>query len=1031
VEAAPANLCPQCGRAKPPGRWDELCPACVARFSFGFDADGEDDPAAEGSTDAGTSSSFPKFGDYELVEEIGRGGMGIVYRARQVSLKRWVAVKMIPFGPLAGPEAVRRFRTEAEAVAQLHHPNIIAIHEIGEQDGQHFFSMDYVGSGTLQERLREGPMAAKPAAQLLQTIARAIHYAHQRGILHRDVKPSNILLDEQEQPRISDFGLARQLSADSTLTVTGQMLGSPSYMPPEQASPRRTEPSPRSDVYSLGAMFYHMLTGRPPFQADTVEALLNQLLHHEPVALRLLTPGLPRDLETLCLKCLEKEPARRCASAQELADELGRFLRDEPIRAQPVGVVERGWRWCRRKPALAATLGLLCLVGVIGATGVLLEWRRAEAAVDTTRHNLYAADLELAYRAFAGQDLGHARQLLERHRPDPSRGQPDLRGWEWRYLWQQCHGDEWRSLGRHDSAVVGLACSSRGLLASADAQGNLQIRQLNARAAPILVTNLSSGRISSVAFSPDGSRLAHTTARGGIWVWATEHWHCLALLPHPAATHLAFSPDGRLLATANGTDVRLWAMDEWREWKRIPSNRARPEPRLVAFAPDNKTLAIADGTGSIIFWDFRTDTEMKGWRAHRPAPDWEGTVEALAFAPAQPLLASAGGDRTIRLWTAPPNYRWLTNHTEAVMSIAYSRDGRRLVSGSMDQTVRLWDVATQRELASWQGHAGGCLQVQFAPDGLSFASGGVDGELKLWNLQPKRSGSTSQPLPPKTRDAVLHPQRNWLSIATATATNQGYRVWSLPTFQELYRADGLTNADLSLKSIAHGRLVEWTGAVIQVRNITNGELSTTITSPDGEVVSVDLARDGTTMAVSAIDGITVWDIPSGRILRRWATLKSGQGRHIRITPDAAKVITLQRFDGTVTFLQVKNGHQSALPGRLIGASVLSLSSDGALLATAGLGASLRLYDVQREKEVGPLETTRGYVTALAFAPGGTRIAGGTSKGPIVIWDLTTRREVAWLAGHQSLIYSLAFLDTETLASVTRDEVRLWNAAVER
>jgi serine/threonine protein kinase len=271
--------------------------------------------------------SARRFGDYELMEELARGGMGVVYKARQVSLSRTVAVKMILAGQLAGPADLQRFRGEAEAAANLNHPNIVAIHEIGQQEGQHFFSMDYVEGQNLAEFVRTKPLAPKDAAKYLKIIAEAIQYAHERGILHRDLKPSNILIDQSGQPRITDFGLAKRMSGDSDLTISGQVLGSPNFMPPEQASGKRGQIGPHSDIYALGAILYYLLTARPPFAAESMTETLQLVVTMEPPSPRLLNPTVPRDLETICLKCLSKEPERRYKSAAELAAELARFLR--------------------------------------------------------------------------------------------------------------------------------------------------------------------------------------------------------------------------------------------------------------------------------------------------------------------------------------------------------------------------------------------------------------------------------------------------------------------------------------------------------------------------------------------------------------------------------------------------------------------------------------------------------------------------------------------------------------------------------
>ncbi|HMJ89876.1 MAG TPA: serine/threonine-protein kinase, partial [Candidatus Acidoferrum sp.] len=334
--------CPDCGIVLPEYWPKGLCPRCA--FDGALESPGSDDSGI-------ALRSSRQFGDYELLEEVARGGMGVIYRARQISLNRIVALKMILAGQFASKEEVLRFRREAEAAAHLQHPNIVRIHETGERDGHHYFSMDYIEGRTLSDIVRDGPLPAQRAAKYTRTIAEAIHYAHSQGVLHRDLKPSNVVINGNDEPRITDFGLAKRMRDDFGVTVTGQVLGSPNFMPPEQTSAKSGKIGAASDVYGVGAILYCLLTGRPPFHAERIEELLLLLRDTEPIAPRLLNASVPRDLETICLKCLEKEPARRYASGQALADELGRFMRDEPIHARPVHTLNKFWRWCRRRPA--------------------------------------------------------------------------------------------------------------------------------------------------------------------------------------------------------------------------------------------------------------------------------------------------------------------------------------------------------------------------------------------------------------------------------------------------------------------------------------------------------------------------------------------------------------------------------------------------------------------------------------------------------------------------------------------------------
>ena len=330
-----------------------------------------------------------QIGDYRLLKELARGGMGVVYRAHQVSLNRPVALKMILTGQLASPESVQRFRLEAEAAARLQHPNIVPIYEVGEHETQHFFTMKLVEGGSLADRKADFGLAApglngggnrasfrereRAAARLVATIAGALDYAHQRGVLNRDLKPTNILMDEDGSPQLTDFGLAKLTARESGLTISTAVLGSPSYMAPEQAAGKSRDASTAVDIYGLGAVLYELLTGRPPFEGDSAMQTMRKVIDEEPVPVARRNPLVHRDLATICHKCLEKKPAARYASAREVADELERFLRDEPISARPVGTAERTWRWMQRRPRIAALLVLLAFSFLSGLGGVIWQ----------------------------------------------------------------------------------------------------------------------------------------------------------------------------------------------------------------------------------------------------------------------------------------------------------------------------------------------------------------------------------------------------------------------------------------------------------------------------------------------------------------------------------------------------------------------------------------------------------------------------------------------------------------------------------
>ena len=344
------SICEKCGAKISADAPQGVCPACLLETGLGPLCD-ED----EGTKHSGRAEKMLEdFGDYELLEEIGRGGQGVVYRAHQKSLNRTVALKVIGLGPWATEAHLKRFRREAEAAANLDHPFIVPIHEVGERDGCCYFSMNFIEGGQLDEVVRGAPMSIRQAAELIAKVARTVHYAHEHGILHRDIKPGNILLDTKGEPHLTDFGLARLVEAESTVTRTLDVMGTPSYMAPEQAAGNNAAVSKATDVYGLGAVFYELLTGHPPFAGGTTFETVRLVLDTEPRQPRLLNPKVDRDLSTICLKCLEKDPKRRYSSALALAEDLEHWLKHEPIRAKRSGFFTHTRKWMRRKPAIAA-----------------------------------------------------------------------------------------------------------------------------------------------------------------------------------------------------------------------------------------------------------------------------------------------------------------------------------------------------------------------------------------------------------------------------------------------------------------------------------------------------------------------------------------------------------------------------------------------------------------------------------------------------------------------------------------------------
>jgi WD40 repeat protein/predicted Ser/Thr protein kinase len=1022
-----------------------VLPQLIAEAAGNEGRGGQTTPTGAGSAaiSPARADRLAVLGDYDILEELGRGGMGVVYKARQRSANRVVALKVIRADRLEGGSAeerqrwLDRFHREGQAAARLVHDHILPVYEVGQAAGRHFYSMRYVAGRSLAEVLRDGPLPERAAAVCLERVARAIDYAHAQGILHRDLKPGNILLDADQRPYVTDYGLAKWMEGPQDMTQTGQWLGSPPYLSPEQAQDA-ARVTAASDVYSLGATLYHALTGRPPFQAANVLETLRQVREDDPVPPRQLNSAVPRDLETICLKCLTKQLAKRYPSARELADDLRRFLAGEPIQARPVHTLERGWKWAKRRPTFTALGVVIVFVTLVGFPGVTWLWRRAEIArqqaaqsaqaeAQTKKEleiNLYFRNIALAERELSANSVVGAKDLLDQC-------PPYLRGWEWHYLNRLYHADRHVTLRGHTDEVRSAAFSPDGKrLASASFDRTVRIWDVAARQ-ELLILQGHSHWVRGVAFSPDGRQVASASRDQTVKVWdATTGKELLTLRHDHWLIAVAFSPDGKWLAAADTErTVKFWDAKSGCESHTISGHSNRIWN--FTFSPAGDRIATASADQTVKVWDASSGQEIVTLRGHR------GTVLGVAFSPDGTRLASASGDRTLRIWDVTTGQEIFTlyGHSSTVNSVAFSRDGKHLVSASFDQTVRIWDAYTGQEIRALRGHTRGVASVAFRRDDKAIASASEDTTVKIWDISGNPEPTTLRGHPVIARDVVFSPDGQWIASAGKDKNDSDLpsdvKLWDARTHQVFHALKGHTGAIYSVAFSPDGQLLASAGSdqTVKIWNVISGQALGSLHGHTQAIRSVMFSPNGQQIATGSDDRtVKIWRATNGREI---FTLRGHTDRvfSVAFSPNGRRLASAS-WDRTIKLWDTTTGQETiSLHGHKHYVSCVAFSPDGRHLASASKDLTVKIWDTTTGEEVRTLSGHRAEVHGVTFSPDGQRLASASWDHTIKLWDVTTGNEAITLRRHAHCVFRVAFSPNgHRLASASQDgTVILWSA----